>query len=102
MPVTLINPFVVPADKEEFLRAWNETTRVFSSTPGFIKTHLHKNTGVGDGTFQYINIALWENADAWNATHGGYKPGEESIPGVEHHPDIFQEVIASKSMREVD
>ena len=103
MPVALINPFVVPADKEEeFLRAWNETTRVFSSTPGFIETHLHKNTGVGDGTFQYINIALWESADAWNATHGGYKPGEESIPGVEHHPGIFQEVIASKSMREVD
>lgn len=56
MPVALINPFVVPADKEEeFLRAWNQTTRVFSSTPGFIETHLHKNTGVGDGTFQYIN-----------------------------------------------
>ncbi|MBV8885697.1 MAG: antibiotic biosynthesis monooxygenase [Chroococcidiopsidaceae cyanobacterium CP_BM_RX_35] len=44
MPVVLINPFVVPADKEEeFLRAWNETTRVFSNTPGFIETHLHKN-----------------------------------------------------------
>lgn len=103
MPVALINPFVVPPDKEEeFLRAWNETTQVFSSTPGFIETHLHKNTGVGDGTFQYINIALWESSDAWNATHSGYKPGQESIPGVEHHPGIFQEVIASKSMREVD
>ena len=43
MPVALINPFVVSADKEEeFLRAWNETTRVFSSPPGFID-HLHKN-----------------------------------------------------------
>jgi heme-degrading monooxygenase HmoA len=103
MPVALINPFVVPADKEEeFLRAWNETTRVFSSAPGFIETHLHKNAGVGDKAFQYINIALWESADAWGATHGSYKPGEESIPGVEHHPGIFQEVIASKSMHQVN
>ncbi len=103
MPVALINPFVVPADKEEeFLRAWNETTRVFSNIPGFIETHLHKNTGVGDGRFQYINIALWESADAWNSTHGSYKPEEESIPGVEHYPGIFQEIIACKSMREVN
>ena len=87
MPVALINPFVVPADKEKkCLRAWNETTRVFSSTPGFIETHLHKNMVVRDGTFQYSNIAFWERADAWNATYGSYKPGEESIPGVENQP----------------
>ncbi len=103
MAVTLINPFVVPADKEaEFLRAWNETTRVFSGTPGYIETHLHKNTGVGDNTFLYVNICLWESAEAWNATHGGYQPGEEHIEGVEHHPGIFQEVIAAKSMSQVD
>lgn len=99
MPVTLINPFVVPADKEaEFLRAWTETTNHFSNHPGFIETHLHKNAGVGDGTFLYVNIALWESAEAWDATHGGYQPGEENIPGVQHHPGIFREVIAAKSM----
>ncbi|MBV8884137.1 MAG: antibiotic biosynthesis monooxygenase [Chroococcidiopsidaceae cyanobacterium CP_BM_RX_35] len=103
MPVALINPFVVPTDKEEeFLRAWNETTRVFSSTPGFIETHLHKNASVGVGRFQYINIAFWESADAWNSSRGSYKPEEESIPGVEHYPGIFQEVIAAKSLREVN
>ena len=103
MPVALINPFVVPAEKEaEFLQAWNETTRHFSSNPGFIETHLHKNAGVGDGTFQYINIALWESAEAWNSTHGRYKPKEENIPGVKHHPGIFQEVTAVKSMRQVN
>ena len=103
MPVALINPFVVPVDKEEeFLRAWNETTRVFSSTPGFIETHLHKNTGVEHGRIHNIKKTLWESAEAWNSTHGSYKPGEESIPGVEHYPGIFQEVIAAKSMREVN
>jgi heme-degrading monooxygenase HmoA len=97
MPVQLINPFVVPADKEEeFLQAWEETTQVFSANPGFIETYLHKNVGVGDGTFQYINVATWESAEAWNSTHGDYKPREESIPGVEHHPGIFEEVIYVK------
>ena len=102
MPVALINPFAVLADKEkECLRAW-ETTRVFSSTPGFIETHLHKNTGVGDGTFQYSNITVWESAAAWNAPHGNYKPGEVSIPSAEHYPETFQEVIASKRMHQVN
>lgn len=97
MPVQLINPFVVPADKEEeFLKAWQETTQIFSANPGFIETRLHKNVGVGDGTFQYINVAIWESAEAWDSTHGSYKPGEESIPGVEHHPGIFEEVIYVK------
>lgn len=97
MPVKLINPFVVPADKEEeFLQAWQETTEIFSANPGFIETHLHKNLGVGDGTFLYINVAIWESAEAWDSTHGSYKPREESIPGVEHHPGIFEEVIYVK------
>lgn len=97
MPVQLINPFVVPADKEEeFLEAWEKTTRIFSATPGFIETYLHKDVGVGDGTFQYINTCTWESADAWDSSQGSYTPKEESIPGVEHHPGIFEEVIYVK------
>jgi heme-degrading monooxygenase HmoA len=97
MSVQLINPFVVPADKEEeFLKAWKETTQIFSTNPGFIETYLHKNIGVGDSMFLYINVAIWESAEAWDSSHGSYKPKEESIPGVEHHPGIFEEAIHVK------
>lgn len=94
MAVTLINTFIVPEDQDaEFLKRWKETTDVFSNTAGFIKTRLHRNTGVGDGTFRFINIAHWESAEAWRSTHAGYTPGESLIPGVKGHPAIYEAVI---------
>ena len=94
MPATLINAFIVPADKEEeFLARWRETTTVFSRTPGFIEAHLHKNTGVGNGTFSFINIAKWQSAEAWQSTHATYTPREYAIPGVKPHPAIYEPII---------
>jgi hypothetical protein len=96
MAVTLINVFIVPADREiEFLSTWKETTRVFSATPntGFIETHLHKNTGIGNSTFSFINIASWESPGQWKTAHDNYKPKEYLIPGVKGHPSIFECVV---------
>lgn len=103
MPVTLINPFVVPAEKEEeFLREWNNTTAIFCRAAGFISTHLHKSLNVGDKTYQYVNIALWASVEAWEATRTSYKPGEQSIPGIEHHPGIFREFITVRNPNDTD
>lgn len=94
MAVTLINTFIVPADKEaEFLRNWKLSADTFSKTPGFIETHLHRNTGIGNATFQFVNIARWANADAWRSTHSEYHPTEYAIPGVKGHPAIFEDII---------
>lgn len=94
MPVTLLNAFIVPEDKEEeFLENWRNTTQVFAKAPGFIETHLHRNTGVGNPAFRFINIATWESAEAWRATHDDYKPKENLIPGVVGHPAIFESII---------
>lgn len=91
MPVTLINVFNVPSDKEEeFLRHWNQTTKVFRGKKGFIETHLHRNTGTGNQTFQFINIAKWESAEAWRSIHDEYKPSEYGVPGIKGHPAIFE------------
>ena len=93
MPVTLINVFIVPADKhDEFLSHWTRTTEVFRKKPGFIETHLHRNTGVGNGTFQFVNIAKWESAEAWRAIHDDYSPTEYRIEGVKGHPAIFEAI----------
>ncbi len=49
MSVTLINVFQLPPDqRDEFLKRWTETTQVYARTEGFIETHLHENTGVGN------------------------------------------------------
>jgi len=99
MPVTLINTFKVPTEQEqEFLKRWNETTAVYARTPGFIETHLHRNTGVGNPIFKYVNIAVWASNEAFTQAHKKYVPGEESIPGIQFHPAIYEEVIMIRNL----
>ncbi|MES2190083.1 MAG: antibiotic biosynthesis monooxygenase [Pseudomonadota bacterium] len=96
MPATLINVFIVPADKEEeFLSNWKKTANFFQSTPntGFIETHLHRNTGAGNGTFTFINIASWDSAEHWKNSHDAYSPTEYLIPGVKGHPSIYECIV---------
>jgi heme-degrading monooxygenase HmoA len=94
MAVTLINVFTVKAESvDEYLRNWTLTTEVFKTKPGFIETHLHRNTGVGNQTFQFINIARWTSREAWKQTHDDYRPTEYTIEGVVGHPAIFETII---------
>ena len=94
MPVTLLNVFIVPEDKEEeFLTEWRKTAARFSRTKGFVETHLHRNTGVGNQSFRFINIAKWDSPEAWRSTHADYRPTEYDIPGVKGHPAIFESVV---------
>lgn len=94
MAVTLINTFNVPEDQEQnFLREWKRTTDHFSRSSGFVETKLHRNTGVGDGTFKFVNIATWASAEAWRSTHTDYTPTEDTLPGVKGHPAIYESLI---------
>lgn len=94
MAVTLINVFIVPVDREdEFLSHWRRTTEVFKQRDGFIETHLHRNIGVGNATFSFVNIARWTSAEAWRANHDQYQPTEYGVPGVKGHPAIFQSIV---------
>ena len=97
MTATLINAFVVPENKEEeFLANWKKTTNYFSRQKGFIETRLNRNTGVGNQTFMYINIAKWESKETWDRLHKQYKPTEYDIEGVKGHAACFEPVIHEK------
>ena len=97
MTATLINAFVVPENKEEeFLANWKKTTNYFSRQKGFIETRLNRNTGVGNQTFMYINIAKWESKETWDRLHKQYKPTEYDIEGVKGHAACFESVIHEK------
>lgn len=99
MTVTLINVFKVPQEHEDtFIKTWNETSGVYAHTQGFIDTRMHRNTGVGSPTFTFINVATWASNEAFIQAHKDYVPGEESIPGVEFHPAIYEEIIAIKNL----
>lgn len=95
MAVTLINVFNVPEDKiDAFLTEWRKTSAFFkANAPGFIETHLHRNTGTGNQTFQFVNIARWTSGEAWKESHDLYKPTEYALEGVKGHPAIFQDII---------
>jgi len=91
MPVTLINSFTVPPEsEEEFLDAWRGTIDHFASAPGFIQARLHRNTGLNDTTFQYVNIALWEDVEAYRAVFRDFTPAGQRIPGVRAYPGLFE------------
>ena len=102
MPVTLLNVFIVPEDKEaEFVTEWKKTADVFSGTKGFLETHLHRNTGIGNATFRFINIATWKSAEAWRISHDVYRPTEYDIPGVKGHPSMWTIPARASSARRV-
>lgn len=94
MPVTLINVFIVPEDKEdEFVVNWRKSAAQFQLEPGFVETHFHKNTGIGNPTFTFINIATWESPDAWRIAHEKFPPTEYAVEGVRGHPAIYEPII---------
>ena len=94
MGVTLINVFNVAQDSlDDFLTNWHRTTGVFRAKPGFVEAHLHRNTGIGNQTFQFINIGRWESAEAWREAHDDYRPTEYDVPGVKGHPAIFETIV---------
>lgn len=58
MPVTLVDVFKLAQDqRDQFLRRWTETTQAYARTEGFLETHLHENTGIGNPAFQFVNVA---------------------------------------------
>ncbi len=92
---TLINVFSVPADKmDQFVSEWKKTCAYFEkNAPGWIETHLHRNVGVGNQTFQFINISKWTSEEAWRDSHDLYKPTEYNIEGVKGHPAIYECIV---------
>jgi heme-degrading monooxygenase HmoA len=94
MTITLINTFVVPAAVEaEFVATWRSTIDHFRTAPGFIETRLHRNTGLQDTTYGYVNVARWESVAAYRAVFEDFVPAGQRIPGVVAHPGLF-EVVA--------
>ena len=59
---------------------------------------MHRHTGVGNPTFNYINIATWASSEAFLQAHKDYVPGEESIPGIAFHPALYEEIIMTRNL----
>jgi hypothetical protein len=66
MSLTLVNLFTVPAGEEDAFEArFKAVCEKLHGMPGFEGTELHRNAGVGDQSYAFVNVAKWESAEAW-------------------------------------
>jgi heme-degrading monooxygenase HmoA len=66
MSLTLVNLFTVPeGEADAFEARFKAVCETLGGMPGFEGTELHRNAGVGDQSYAFVNIARWESADAW-------------------------------------
>ena len=93
MPVTLINPFEVPAGKEaEALAFWEKAAAFMKQQPGFISTRLHRAL-VPWARFQLINLAEWESVEHFEAVANN--PEFQALVGpymevFPHYPGLYE------------
>jgi len=64
-PVVLINAFEVPEGADEaFLQGWERQRDFLSARNGYLSTKLHRSVSP-DADFRFVNVALWESAQAF-------------------------------------
>ncbi len=95
MSVILINPFDVPAGKdEEALAFWEKAADYMRTQPGFISTRLHKAI-VPWARFRLINVAEWESSAHFEAAVNSAEFKTLTEPYMEefpHYPGLYEVV----------
>jgi heme-degrading monooxygenase HmoA len=77
MAVTLINVFSVLQGKEdEFVKWWQDVKADIIKQSGFISGKFYKSMKP-ESTFNFINVAIWENDEVY------WKAYEKSVPSME-------------------
>jgi heme-degrading monooxygenase HmoA len=97
-PVTLMNRFRVPAERDDAFHAvWTETSRYFTAQPGFVSLRLHRAVSA-EADYRWVNVATWESEAHFRAAHGTEEfrrvvtqPGWEEFPSS---PMLFEVVTA--------
>jgi heme-degrading monooxygenase HmoA len=68
-PVTLINSFVVPPERDaEFEALWTEASTYFRKQPGFVSLRFHKAVS-DEADYRYVNVASWGTYRDFQAAH---------------------------------
>ena len=91
-PIIVVNKFTVkPEDVDEFLKVFEDTTKMFKQQPGFISAQLHRGIG-GSNTF--LNYVVWESAEHFK--HAFNRPEFRSmadvLPNTTMSPHLFKKV----------
>ncbi len=97
-PVTLMNRFVVPPDRDAAFHAlWTTTSQYFMRQPGFVSLRLHRALS-SEADHRWVNVATWESEADFRAAHATDEfrqlvtaPGWQEFPSS---PMLF-EVVTS-------
>ena len=91
--IILINPFEVPAGREdECLAFWERAAEYLRRQPGFIFTRLHKAVSP-EARFHFINVAEWESAEHFQTAIESEAFKELTAPYMEifpHYPGLYK------------
>jgi len=95
MSLTLVNLFTVPPEEEEnFVARFKAMAERCADLPGFEGTELHRNAGVGDPAYAFVNIATWASAEAWRAALPIILQGAGGLgAGVIPKPALYESVL---------
>ena len=89
----LINPFEVPAEKEEAcLEIWERAALYMRKQPGFISTKLHRSLSP-DARFHFVNIAEWESPQHFQAAINSEEFQQLSAGSMDtfpHFPGLYE------------
>ena len=90
-PVVLINAFEVPEDRDdEFLEAWQRAADDLRGQDGYLTAHLHRSLA-SNADFRFVNVALWESAEAFTAATS--RPEfRAKTPPFPFHPALYEVV----------
>jgi heme-degrading monooxygenase HmoA len=94
-PVVLINAFEVPEDEDEaFLDGWERQREFLSAQEGYVSTRLHRSLAP-DVDFRFVNVALWESPQAFQAATSQPEFRGASVP-YRFHASLYEVVREDK------
>lgn len=91
--VIVINPIEVPEGRAlEALEIWDRYAAYFRKQPGFVGTTLHESIAP-DSKFHYVNVAVWESAEAFMTALQSEELKEigDGFPeDMPHYPSLYR------------
>jgi heme-degrading monooxygenase HmoA len=96
-PVTLINKFVVPPDRDEaFIAMWTEASQYFRGQPGFVSLRLHRAASP-DADYRFVNVARWATLREFQAAHDTDECrrviGQEGWKEFPSNPALYEVIV---------
>ncbi len=91
--VIVINPIEVPEGRAaEALEIWDRFAAYFREQPGYVGTTLHESIAP-DSKFHYVNVAVWESAEAFMTALQSEELKEigDGFPeDMPHYPSLYR------------